>query len=799
MKKTLAIFAIFIMAFSSMVLVIAQEEGGEAPSEPASPPAEEPPASEPEPAPEVPPEGSEAPIEGPMPPVDGQPVPPQEQPMEKPPQEPGMCYWEGKQIPCEQMPSTRQPGLEDMPQRPGPGGGGCWVGEQQVPCPGEGPKLDEGCREVIEPNGMRRVECFGKQRAPDQMRCTPGDVRERIEKECAAKGGKVVTRNIDPSQGCAIVDCVFGQQEGPAMMPGQQQRCPGPDELARKEQECRSMGLSAKRMRGNCEYVQCEDKNKLRMKCPDNPDEWERVSQSCTGRVVKAFDANGCNIPQCVGEGQECANNVPQEAYFKCEDQGGKLIVNTDEGGCITFSKCIKRGEEGVETEDIDEVPPAARLLQVALKLESIKISFDKMAKQIEAIADYYEGEDDTTNAERFRRAAGMFESAKKRIDSVKEELKLGVRGMSVEQIIDIKHKIRQISDVVMEDALYVILGGEELASESGYEYKPVEKEGDFSGYVPKNEKDCGNDVRCFEKGFRICEKAVSVNPERNVQLKIVGIEEGACIIKGSSNMPIGEAEMTCKIEDYATMPLTKEAFLFNCEGQMIDFMKQTAQAQGPPPDESSARLMEPGKAYEAQMMGCEKVERGINKRGMCGNECCEERFGESYYSCPNDCIGGAERVEKQPFVEKAQQVFRQDGAGGCADEISGESPKDVCGNECCEPGESRSNCPNDCRGEPMPDEGRFFNEQRGPMVTPQQFEQPPDYITPVEQMPAQRIEEMPSQEFVQPPAETMPVEEAFVESDSGGGTVAAESGGEGGIIAGAAVAIDLLKEFLGR
>ena len=39
-------------------------------------------------------------------------------------------------------------------------------------------------------------------------------------------------------------------------------------------------------------------------------------------------------------------------------------------------------GEEGVEAEDdIDEMPPAAKLLQVALKLESIKISFDQMAK----------------------------------------------------------------------------------------------------------------------------------------------------------------------------------------------------------------------------------------------------------------------------------------------------------------------------------------------------------------------------------------------------------------------------------
>lgn len=816
MKKALAIFAILLMVFS--FAVIAQEEGAppseptpppseptpppsepapaEAPSEPALPPAEEPPE------PELTPEGSEAPAGEPMPPIDGPLAPPGEQRIEQPPQEPGICYWDGKQIPCEQMPSNREPSKQ-YPSQPGPGSGGCWVGEQQVPCPDEGPKLDEGCREVIEPNGMRRVECLGNQRAPAQMGCTPGDVRERIEKDCAAKGGKVVTRNIDPSQGCGIVDCVFGAVSGGNFMPGQQAGCPSPDEMAKKEEACRQMGLNAKRMRSNCEYVQCEDPNKKRMECPDNHDEWERVSQACTGKVVKAFDANGCNIPQCVGEGQECSNNVPQEAYFKCEDQGGKLVVNTDENGCIAFSKCVKRGEEGIEAEEIDEVPPAARLLQVALKLESIKISFDQMAKQISAIADYYENEDDDANAERFRTAAGMFESAKKQIDGVKEELKMAARGMSKEQLIDIKHKIRQISDVVMEDALYVILGGEDIG---GYESAEGTEE-EMPDFMPAATNDCGSDGNCFGKALRICMAGASVSPDRNVNIRITGLENGACIIEGRANTPEGEKELACKFADYATDLLNEENFMQFCEGSFVDYVKNSLGGKLPESTQNRQQFSSE-QAFEGQMMGCEKVERGINKKGECGNECCEQRFGESYYSCPNDCIGGAQQAGKQPFVEKAQQVFRQDGAGGCADEISGQSPKDVCGNECCEPGESRGNCPEDCTGEPMNDEGRFFNEQRGPMVAPQeQFGQPQDYIGPGEQMPSQEpvnIREGPiGPAPVQEPTETMPVQEQPIEEPGGGGAEqasepAAEGGGEG-IVAGAAVAIDLLKEFLGR
>ena len=220
------------------------------------------------------------------------------------------------------------------------------------------------------------------------------------------------------------------------------------------------------------------------------------------------------------------------------------------------------------------------------------------------AIAAYYENENDMANAERFQRASGIFESAKKQIDGVKDDLKLGTKGMSVEQIIDIKHKIRQISDVVMEDALYVILGGEDAGSGADYEYKPVERGEEFEGYVPESEKEC-REGTCFEKYFRICEKAATFSPESNVNLKIVGIDGSACIIKGSVSTPAGRQEMSCKFTDYATMPMSKEAFLFNCEGEMMDFLKQD-KAEGNVP-----RLVQPSasreQAFQGQMMGCEK------------------------------------------------------------------------------------------------------------------------------------------------------------------------------------------------
>ena len=197
-------------------MAFAEGEEAAPPSEPA--PAEAP--SEPAPV-EAPSELTEAPPTEPnLPPA----LPPGEQPV--PPQVPS---GPGGEPGSGGQPSEPSSGGEggSMPPATGPGNGGCWVGENQVLCPGEGQgpnqgmqpqqpgtnfmnpqNIPPGCKQVNN-NGMINIVCDNAQRAPEQMTCTPGDVRERIEKECAAKGGRVVTRNIDSSQGCGIVDCVF--------------------------------------------------------------------------------------------------------------------------------------------------------------------------------------------------------------------------------------------------------------------------------------------------------------------------------------------------------------------------------------------------------------------------------------------------------------------------------------------------------------------------------------------------------------------------------------------------------------
>ncbi|MEK6817122.1 MAG: hypothetical protein AABY09_05890, partial [Nanoarchaeota archaeon] len=519
---------------------------------------------------------------------------------------------------------------------------------------------------------MMRIVCENMARPQDPIACTSGPEREKIEAKCKETGGNIVTRNMDPSKGCGIVDCVYGQPTtGPSFMPSLQNKCPTPDELARQEESCRSMGRNPVRMRSSCEYVQCEDPNKQKSMCPDNYEERIKVKNECAqGRIVEEFDSMGCPHLKCISSGQECARDVPQEAYFKCDDQGGKLVLNSDEQGCITFSKCVKRGMDAVQSEDVDEVPPAAKLLSIALKLESIKISFDQMSKQIKGIADYYENEGNDADADRFRRAAAMFESANKQIDDVRNELRMGAKGMSVEQIVDIKYKLKKISNVVMEDALYVILGGEASGSSEDISTESPESGLDF-GRATSN---CGSDGTCFNQAARICRGGVRFSPEPNIEIEIVGLEGDSCVMRGSVSTPVGEMSMDCKFADYATASLQQDSFIANCDGPMIDYFKKQFMGNNAQPPERyeqpPERQLNQREAFQGQMMGCEKVDRGINKPGVCGNECCEARFGESYSNCPSDCMasqqGFAERVMR---TEQAPRVEQQPMQGNRIDE----------------------------------------------------------------------------------------------------------------------------------
>ncbi len=76
-------------------------------------------------------------------------------------------------------------------------------------------------------------------------------------------------------------------------------------------------------------------------------------------------------------------------------------LIKKDEEGCIMSVSCRSWGQPNVvsqeiENQEIEKIPDSAKLLSLALKLESLKIGFDQMIRKLRGIVNYYEGTGNT-------------------------------------------------------------------------------------------------------------------------------------------------------------------------------------------------------------------------------------------------------------------------------------------------------------------------------------------------------------------------------------------------------------------
>ncbi|MFH1711074.1 MAG: hypothetical protein ABH840_02065, partial [Nanoarchaeota archaeon] len=337
--------------------------------------------------------------------------------------------------------------------------------------------------------------------------------------------------------------------------------CSTEDMLSEMEEKCRSIGIEPfiVKERG-CKYVKCSGKTPEIKRCIEDIEAVKKTKEECeinNGRIVKDFDSIGCPVTVCVSpeEEFECEKSVPPEAYENCELEGGNLVIKRDGEDCINLLMCTKRGNSDVAYEEIGEMPPAAKLLSIALKLESLKIQFDQIIRNLRGIVNYYEEVDNTARAESFRKALGLFSNANDKIEEVKVKLRERAEDITEEDLRDIKHDIKYISETVMQDALYIILGGE------------IEIEGSI-GVIEEGYADCGNDNDCLEEALSLCEPAVLRLNENFA--KIEGLEGEACILEVS----FMGAGMVCKIKDYATFRFEGRDLFQYCEGKGREVLK---------------------------------------------------------------------------------------------------------------------------------------------------------------------------------------------------------------------------------
>lgn len=504
------------------------------------------------------------------------------------------------------------------------------------------------CERFIDDKGMMRVQCWSGEEGPQQpvsANCPPIEELQRKKQGCKEGGGMPIER-VD-QRGCTFFDCTFEGEGGGGnfFRPGE---CPSQEERDTISKKCGDMGMPVTIIKeGSCLIAKCGGEEQRpgmgpEMRCAeDEPAFRKRMKDECLekgGTPFQNFDPRGCPITVCDvggGEGmkfeeQYCAEKPPMEAYIGCQEGGGELIVKTDERGCVKFTKCVMRGDENnIAYDDVQvkEIPSAAKLLSIAMKLEDLKIEFDKLARKTESIAQYYESVGDETEAARFYKVAGMFDAAKGKVDEIKNKLRERVRDIRTEDLMEIKHDIKYISEVIMEDALYVMLGtGEDF--------------GEYTEYTEEaGGKNCYNDQECFFSHMRMCEEGTTVSPERGVTLTLKGMEGTNCVIHVLAETPEGEMEMTCPYPDYAFGIDNKEKLLGYCTGPLKDFMMEGGAIGGggggpsqPAPREEprmreqtierEVRREEGQYGIEYGRLGCNDKEGSENAKGQCRYAC---------------------------------------------------------------------------------------------------------------------------------------------------------------------------------
>ena len=449
-------------------------------------------------------------------------------------------------------------------------------GERQpLPVPQEKRlQVPEGCHEEQSYSGSR-VVCPQANVCPEIP-----DARDK----CTKEGGRP-SEFKDPRTGCGILQCSFDSAYEASQGSGgfsRQLTCPQKKQIDADAEKCEKFGgKPVMKTIGSCVVADCVQESFKQTKCPPgliSGPERERCEGS-GGRLTELFDEKGCQIQKC-SRGLEC-EKVPEEAFKKCAEEGGQLSVRNNDRGCAEFVKCVKRGSaREIEYEKVDEVPDTAKLLQLALKLENIKVEMDKLAGKTEALADYWEGAGNAKEQKRFERVTGMLAAAKEKIDEIKNNLAEKVKegGVKTNHIVEFKHDLKYIKGVVFENVLYVMLSSE------GADAQLVERAEVSEAAAKGQTLTCGSDGQCFDESVRACNPS-TFNPETFVNVVIGGLTENgkACSIRVEMTPPqLGKTFVAdCKYDKYVFGMRGPDDLIPTCTGDGVEMMKKFA-SEGP-------------------------------------------------------------------------------------------------------------------------------------------------------------------------------------------------------------------------
>ena len=418
----------------------------------------------------------------------------------------------------------------------------------------------ERCKTITDPKtGVSKIEC-----PKEDLFCPPLPEKKDLdfmETKCKEYGGKF---SINSEFGCSFPDCKHGTDGFEHDNPFEKMNCPTNLDLEKKARSCEALGQKARFMyAGQCKKVVCSTDSQE--ECKIDPDKEKEIENKCqeAGKVpVKKFNANGCQYTTCAETKTECDKDAPATVASKCAAKGGEYVINKDETGCVEFAECIEPGlsSDDVSFEPVVSVPDVLTLLDVALKLEDLKVALDMMQQKVLDLGLYYESLGNSQEKEKFNTVGKMLETAKTKVDEIKETMKEKLEKVTVDELTDIKKDLAILKDSLLKEILYKLLSTKEEAT-------TVEL------------VDCKDDNECFGKRFLSCSPATftpQVSEGKSApQVKLEGITDGKCVMSASVTSSGKDYDMKCQFENFGLGELEQDSFLNSCTGTMVDLLKE--------------------------------------------------------------------------------------------------------------------------------------------------------------------------------------------------------------------------------
>ncbi len=556
----------------------------------------------------------------------------------------------------------------------------CWSEGNGCRC--EECRTPDDCVKMRDPNtGFVHVVCGGSSEVQCPYQMSDAERSERKDR-CYGTGGRVKVETDD--RGCEKIACDYSDEdylEDPDFFQGYDE-CMPEEEVDRIKRKCEENNMKIRFFKeGGCNFPECVEGYEENT-CKHMP-HFERESQEkeCYmkgGYVAMDFDDQGCQIVNCFDAGEDHCLRLPPEAFERCRQDGGELIAKDDSRGCVIWQECVKKGDgREVYFEPIKEVPDITVLMDIAFKLEGLKIELNELVKKSKELADYYSSSG-AGESERFERVAQMFEIAKQDVDRLKNKLANMLDNPDIGNLEQIRHELRELKDVRLKDILYMMLSTDPEVSIGLTE-----------------EGSCGYDGRCFDESLRLC-KPTKFYPDTEVVLSIEGIEDGKCkiyVTMQEGKGPPVPMEMTCFKPDFANGMKGPEDLFPHCLGSMKDFVDEYGMPEGPGG---------PGGPEEECMMDCMD---GSNMR--CGPDIddpqcrrCEEKCGlmgsgpggsgmNQEEKCIMECVGSGIQCmpgpggEQNPACERCANECTKYYEGPCLTEKDLDIKERQCSSRC--------------------------------------------------------------------------------------------------------------------